>query len=97
MVFHGLDFNGAQACSVRNGGATHASKHNRAHYIHMTQATFHPTHQSQSEVVNAVGNAGIVHEVASQNKEGHSQQGEAVNARHHAVNDHEGWRALCPE
>ena len=90
MVFHGLDFNGAQTGRIGNGSAAHASKHHRAHHVHMTQATFHPTHQSQSEVVNAVGNAGIVHEVAGQNKEGHSQQGEAVNARHHAVNDHEG-------
>ena len=97
MVFHGLDFNGAKACRVGNGGTAHACEHNRAHHIDVAQAAFHPTHQCQCVVVNAVGNAGIVHEVAGQNKEGHGQQGKAVNARHHAVNHHKGGRALCPE
>ena len=60
----------------------------------MPQTTFEPTDQGQSVVVDAVGDARIVHQISGQNEEGHSQKGKAVDARNHAVNDHQRGRTV---
>ena len=94
MVRHRLDLDGAQAGGVGNGGAAHAGKNHRAHHVDMAQAALEPAHQRQRVVVNAVGDAGVVHQVAGQNEEGHGQQRKAVNAADHAVNHHKRRRAV---
>ena len=94
MVFHGFDFNGAQACSVGNGRAAHARKHDRTHHVDVTETALEPAHQGQRIVVDAVGDARVVHQVARQNEEGHGQQRKAVDARDHAVDHHKGWRTF---
>ena len=88
MVFHGLDLNGAQARRVGNGGAAHAGKNHRANHIDMAQPTLEPADQGQRVVVNPVGDARVVHQVAGQNEKGHRQQRKAVDAADHAVNHH---------
>ena len=97
VVFHGLDLHRAQAGRISNGGAAHAGKNHRADHIDMAQSPFEPTHQGQRIVENPVGDAGIVHQVAGQNKEGHSQQRKAVNAADHAVDHHKGRRGVLPK
>ena len=96
MVFHGLDFNRTQPGCVGNGRAAHARENDRTDHINMTQAAFHPADEGQGVVVNAVGNAGVVHQVASQDEKRYGQQREAVNARDHAVNHHKSWQAAGP-
>ena len=91
MVLHGLDLDGAQACRIGNGGAAHAREDHRADHVDMTQTTFEPAHQGQCVVVDAVGDARVVHQVTGQDEEGHGQQRKAVNARDHAVDHHKRW------
>ncbi|SPT39496.1 Uncharacterised protein [Achromobacter denitrificans] len=88
MVFHGLDFNGAQARRVGNRGARHAGEHHRADDVHLPQAAAHPAHQRHREVVDAAGDAGDVHQVARQDEKRHGQKRKRFNARDHALRHH---------
>ena len=91
MVGHGFDLNGAQARGVGHRRATHAGKHHRAHYIHMSQAALEPADQGQGIAVDAVRDASGVHQVASKNEKWHGQQRKTVDAGHHAVYHHKRW------
>jgi hypothetical protein len=90
MVLHGLDLDRAQPRGVGDGGAAHAGEDDRSHDIDMPEAALEPADQREREVVDAVGDAGVVHQVAGEDEEGHRQQREAVDAADHAV--HHGER-----
>jgi hypothetical protein len=52
-------------------------------------AALQPADQREREVVDAVGDAGVVHQVAGQDEERHRQQRKAVDAADHAVHHRE--------
>ena len=89
MVLHGLDLDGAEAGGVGDCRARHAREDHRAHDVDVPEAAAHPARQRHGEVVDAVGDAGRVHQVAGEDEERHGQQREAVDAAGHAVQDHE--------
>jgi hypothetical protein len=71
VILHRLDFDGAEARGVRDGGAGHAGKDHRTDDIDVTEAAAHPAHQRDRELVDAPGDSGDVHEVAGQDEERH--------------------------
>jgi hypothetical protein len=89
MVLHGLDLDGAEAGGIPDRRARHAGEDHRAHDVDVGEPAAHPAHRRDGEIVDAVGDAGRVHQVAGQDEERHRQQREAVDAAHHAVQDHE--------
>ena len=89
MVLHGLDLDGAEAGGVGDRRARHAREDHRADDVDVPEPAAHPAGERHGEVVDAVGDAGRVHEVAGEDEERHGQQREAVDAAGHAVQDDE--------
>ena len=61
--------------------------------VDVAEPALHPADQRQREVVDAVGDAGVVHQVAGEDEERHREQREAVDAADHPVHDHHRRRA----
>ena len=89
MVAHGLDLDGAQARGIGDRGSRHAGENHRADDVDVAEPAFEPAHQRQRKVVNAVGDAGVIHEIAGHDEKRHREQREAVDAADHAVDHHE--------
>ena len=89
VLLHRLDLDRAEARGVGDRGAAHAGEDHRADHVDVAEPALQPAHQRQGEVVDAVGDAGVVHQVAGEDEERHRQQREAVDAADHAVDHHE--------
>ena len=85
MIFHRFDFDGAKPCRIGNGSARHARKNHRTDDVDLSEATAHPAYCIHSELVNAVGHAGNIHQIAGQNEEGNRQQREGIHPADHTV------------
>ncbi len=87
VVAHRLDLDRAEPRRVGDRRAGHAGEDHRADDVDVAEAALHPADQRQREVVDAVGDAGVVHQVAGEDEERHGEQREAVDAADHPVDD----------
>ena len=94
VVAHRLDLDRAEPRGVRDRRAGQPREDDAADDVHMAQAAFHPADEPEREVIDAVGDAGRVHQVAGEDEERHGQQREAVDAADHPVHDRHRRRAL---
>ena len=89
VILHRLDLDRAEAGGVGDRGAGHAGEDHRADDVHVREPAAHPAGERHREIVDAVGDAGRIHQVAGQDEERHREQRETVDAAGHAVQDHE--------
>ena len=89
VVLHRLDLDRAETRGVGDRRAGHAGEDDRAEDVHMCEPAAHPAAGRDRKIVDAVGDAGGVHQVAGKDEERHCQQRKAVEPAGHAVQDHE--------
>jgi hypothetical protein len=89
LVVHRLDLDRAQARGVGDGSTRHAGEDHRADDVDMAQPAFEPADKRQCEIVNAIGDARVVHQVARHDEKRHGEQRKAVDAADHPVDDDE--------
>jgi hypothetical protein len=75
LILHRLDLDRPESCRVGDRRTRHAGEDDRADDVHMPEATLEPPDQRQC-VVDAVGDAGVIHQVA-----GHDENGTASNGK----------------
>ena len=95
VVLHRLDLDRAEAAGVGDRRARHPGEDHAAEHVDVAEAALEPADQRQREVVDAVGDAGRVHQVAGEDEERHGEQREAVDAADHPVHDGQR-RHACP-
>jgi hypothetical protein len=93
VVAHRLDLDRAKARRIGDRRARHAGEDHRADDVDVTEAALHPSDQRQCEVVDAVGDPRVVHQVAGQDEERDREQREAVEPADHPVHDYHRRRA----
>ena len=89
MILHRLDLDRAKARRVRDRGARHAGENDRADDVHVREPTARPSRKGNREIVNAIGDAGRIHQISGENKERHGQKREQIDAARHPVQDNE--------
>ena len=89
VILHRLDLDRAETGRIRDRGARHAGEDHRADDVDVREPAAHPARERDREIVDAVGDAGRVHQIAGQDEERHREQRETVDAARHAVQDHE--------
>ena len=89
LILHRLDLDRAKPRRVGDRRTRHAGEDDRADDVHMPEAALEPSDQRQREVVDAVGDAGVIHEIAGHDEKRHREQRKTVDAADHAVNDDE--------
>ena len=85
VVLHRLDLDRADAGGIGDRRARHAGEDHRADDVHVGEAALHPADEREREVVDAVGDAGDVHQVAGEDEERHGEQREALDAGDHPL------------
>ncbi len=96
VILHRLDLDRAETGGIRDRGARHAGEDHRADDVHVREPAAHPARERHREIVDAVGDAGRVHQVAGEDEERHREQRKRVDAACHAMQDHE-VRQTCDE
>jgi len=89
VILHRLDLDGAETGGVRDRGAGHAGKDHRAENVDMREPAAHPAAGRHRKIIDAVGDAGRIHQIAGEDEERHRQQRKAVEPARHAMQDHE--------
>ena len=89
LVAHRLDLDRAEARRVGDRSARHAGEDYRADDVDVAETALQPTDQCEREIVDAVGDAGVVHQIAGENEERHGEERKAVDAADHAMHDDE--------
>ena len=74
MVLHRLDLDGAKACRVRDRGPRHPSENDRADDVHVRETPARPGCKSNGEIVDAICDAGRIHQVPGENEKRHGEE-----------------------
>ena len=75
VILHRLDLDGAEPSGVGDRGAGHAGKNHRAEDVDMREPATHPAAGRDSEIVDAVGDAGGIHRLPARIKNGTAAAG----------------------